>query len=307
MSSSTDRNVQNIINNWINLVNPLFQDLALKLVNEVDWSWTLNAYGKNGKVPNHRLSDYQLFILAKVVSDDIEKSKETGRLKLSPTIGIDEIWHEHLLRPKAYYQMCDVMLANRITKIIDHTPESEGDLQAIKDERIKKTKEMMKFILPSYETDDSSGSSSTSFQANLVSPLKSMNTAAATTVSSSAASPSTSFTSVLGKRSNTTEEVTNKCSSSSSTATSSSSLSSNVLFPENTVELLFGNEPDYPRMIFKIQRSQTVDYVMNHYCTNANMKKEDIVFSYQGKLLALRSTFRNFDNHEVINVVKKMK
>jgi hypothetical protein len=133
MNVSTGNNLQNICNNWVSMVNPLFQDIAFKLVNQVDWTWTSTSITK---IP----SDYQLFILAKIVSDDIEVSKQTGRSKLSRTIKIDEIWHMHLLRPSLYLNMCDIMLPNRITKIIDHTPDLKLILKLLKMKELKKQK-----------------------------------------------------------------------------------------------------------------------------------------------------------------------
>jgi hypothetical protein len=272
MNVSTGNNLQNIRNNWVSMVNPLFQDIAFKLVNQVDWKWTSTPITK---IPDNHLRDYQLFILAKIVSDDIEVSKQTGRSKLSPTLKIDEIWHMHLLRPSLYFNMCDIMLPNRITKIIDRTPESEADPQALKDERIKKTKEMMKFIFPSYETSSSSSSSllptsavSTLFHNNVTFPPKSPSAPVVTAPVSYSSASSSSASSVLGKRSNDVEQVAIKRTSSS--FSSSTTSPSSIVPVEDTTELFFGNEPDYPRMIFKIQRSQTVDYVMNHYCVNAS-------------------------------------
>jgi hypothetical protein len=171
---------------------------------------------------------------------------------------------------------------------------------------------MMKLIFPSYETSSSSSSSllptsavSTLFHNNVTFPPKSPSAPVVTAPASYSSASSSSASSVLGKRSNDVEQVAIKRTSSS--FSSSTTSPSSIVPVEDTTELLFGNEPDYPRMIFKIQRSQTVDYVMNHYCVNAKVRKEDISFSYKGELLDMKSTFRDYDNHESITVVKVSK
>ena len=75
--------------------------------------------------------DYLRFIYFKVVTEDVD-----GTI-ISPTIEIDEIWHNHLLHNKDYLDMC-----LDINFIVYHYPERINDTQEVKDKRIEKFKQL---------------------------------------------------------------------------------------------------------------------------------------------------------------------
>eukprot|EP01040_Poterioochromonas_malhamensis_P016344 gene16344-18530_t len=157
----------------IDRVDKKYQPLVDVLVNDCDWSWTKTAILENG-LPLARpdITNYQVFILCKLVAGDLKVGLETKRLRLSPTEQIDEVWHQHLLRPVSYYEMCrkvyeakqklsldvkdeDVHVdvegkASVLDCIIDHTPESSNDTEEMKYERYKVTRSYLLKVCPSY-------------------------------------------------------------------------------------------------------------------------------------------------------------
>ncbi len=77
-------------------------------------------------IPDKRLEiDYLRFIYLKVMTQDVN-----GTI-LSPTIEIDEIWHQHLLHNKNYFDMC-----LSINFIVYHYPERADDTEEVKNKRI---------------------------------------------------------------------------------------------------------------------------------------------------------------------------
>jgi len=156
---------------WTERVEQKYEPLVDTLVNNCDWSWTNTARLINGRpVLASHIADYQVFILCKVITEDLKVDVETKRLRLSPTEQIDEVWHQHLLRPVSYYEMCrklyeakrklDVVegkggiLVDRMIDgldcIIDHTPESSNDSEEMKYERYKVTKSYLLKVCPGY-------------------------------------------------------------------------------------------------------------------------------------------------------------
>eukprot|EP01040_Poterioochromonas_malhamensis_P008358 gene8358-9042_t len=155
----------------IDRVDKKYQPLVDVLLNDCDWSWTKTAILENG-LPLARpdITNYQVFILCKVVAGDLKVDAETNKLRLSPTEQIDEVWHQHLLRPVSYYEMCrklqeakqklsldvegeDVHVEGKgsvLDCIIDHTPESSNDSVEMKYERYQVTKSYLLKVCPGY-------------------------------------------------------------------------------------------------------------------------------------------------------------
>jgi hypothetical protein len=77
-------------------------------------------------ISNKKLEiDYLRFIYLKVITQDVNGSI------ISPTIEIDEIWHQHLLHNKNYFDMC-----LSINFIVYHYPERADDTEEVKNKRI---------------------------------------------------------------------------------------------------------------------------------------------------------------------------
>jgi hypothetical protein len=83
-------------------------------------------------IPDKRLEiDYLRFIYLKVITQDVN-----GTI-ISPTIEIDEIWHQHLLHNKNYFDMC-----LNINFIVYHYPERADDTEEVKNKRIDNFKKL---------------------------------------------------------------------------------------------------------------------------------------------------------------------
>jgi large subunit ribosomal protein L40e/ubiquitin C len=76
----------------------------------------------NAKLEN----DYKRFIFIKMVTQDIDGTV------ISPTIDIDEVWHQHLLYNKDYLEMCI-----KINFIVYHYPQHSDDSIKVKNKRIE--------------------------------------------------------------------------------------------------------------------------------------------------------------------------
>ena len=88
----------------------------------------LNSFGLPFVIPNENLkSDYLKFLSLKVFTQDLDGTT------ISPTIEIDDIWHNHLLYNKHYFDMC-----SHIQFIIYHCPEREQDSESVKQIRRRK-------------------------------------------------------------------------------------------------------------------------------------------------------------------------
>jgi hypothetical protein len=131
--------------NWHEHVRPVFQRLIIKLINEVDWSWTKTAWNSGEEIPAKKLQEYQLFILSKIITNDIEKSKDNKGIYhflLLPTNEIEEIWKMHSLRPLSYSNMCQIMLQDRLNKMIDLPSVSELSNKTGSEGKVKHLKEV---------------------------------------------------------------------------------------------------------------------------------------------------------------------
>ena len=122
--------------------NSNHQQLAHRLIHGVDWSWITTLSSDQQSI----LPLYQLFIFSKIVSEDFNTDPKTGRLKLSPTPMIDELWHAHLIRPAHYMSMHRIL---GLRDILDHTPDSMEDNDDMKIERLQALKAVMTSVLPS--------------------------------------------------------------------------------------------------------------------------------------------------------------
>jgi hypothetical protein len=97
------------------------------------------------------------------VARDFQRSKGSDRLFLSPpSIALDEVWHQHILRPSNYLKLCWTLLRDERVDtndlswierfIIDHTPESANDKEQEKEMRRENTRQHMQFLCPGWLT-----------------------------------------------------------------------------------------------------------------------------------------------------------
>jgi hypothetical protein len=137
---------------WWENVREKDRQLADKIVFECDWSWTESI----PTLQVQQVHQYQLFILCKIVANDIQMKDGATRLILSPSEKVDEVWHEHLKRPVSYFQMCKLLLWKNETSdyascLVDHTPNSEEDAEDVKEVRRQRTRDYMDLICPNWE------------------------------------------------------------------------------------------------------------------------------------------------------------
>ena len=140
-------------------IKPSFQGY-LGALKSCDWAWIESM---KSSLTSSSLQDtfynYLIFMMCKVVANDFKRDAITNRFLLAPTREIDYIWHEHLLRPLSYLQMCDALLgewkkmnptlsffAEKVPRVIDHSPESVEDSEEVKEERIQRTREFASMI-----------------------------------------------------------------------------------------------------------------------------------------------------------------
>lgn len=89
-----------------------------------------------------RMLQYHKFILCKLESEDFEVAVN-GRFRLSPTSAIDEVWHDHMLRPVCYFAYMKWLCSGKPNvSIIDHNPDFENDSEAEIYQRLQRTKEV---------------------------------------------------------------------------------------------------------------------------------------------------------------------
>eukprot|EP01031_Cornospumella_fuschlensis_P030646 gene30646-37030_t len=81
-------------------------------------------------------------------ANDVQLKPGACRLLLSPTAEEDRVWHEHMLRPQLYFEMCKVLSGGGSDfKVLQHFPETVMDAASMKEARIRKTAEVKKSIL----------------------------------------------------------------------------------------------------------------------------------------------------------------
>jgi hypothetical protein len=137
---------------WWENVREKDRQLADKIVFECDWSWIESI----PTLQVQQIHQYQLFILCKIVANDIQMKAGATRLILSPSAQVDEVWHEHMRRPVLYFQMCKLLIWKNETSdftscLIDHTPNSEEDAEEVKEVRRQRTRDYMDLICPNWE------------------------------------------------------------------------------------------------------------------------------------------------------------
>eukprot|EP01039_Chlorochromonas_danica_P014650 gene14650-17133_t len=133
---------------WFDMVvNHRHRVLARRIVEGVDWSWTLST-------PQHAeyLQLYQLFLLCKFVAEDFKPSPSTNRLQLSPSPMIDRLWHAHMLHPGKYLEMHTKLGFGASGKmfpcLLEHQPEAANDSYEVKTKRMASLMGMMFYICP---------------------------------------------------------------------------------------------------------------------------------------------------------------
>lgn len=105
--------------------NP-FINIANTSLFTVDLLSKLYSHKLPFQVYNPKLeTDYKRFIFLKTVTNDIDGTF------ISPTVEIDDVWHQHLLYNKDYYDMCI-----KINFIVFHYPQRSEDSTEVKDKRI---------------------------------------------------------------------------------------------------------------------------------------------------------------------------
>jgi hypothetical protein len=106
---------------------PTLTDLISKLQNMDGLLNKLYTHTLPFQINNSKLeNDYKRFIFLKMVTQDIDGTT------ISPTIEIDEMWHQHLLYNKDYLEMCV-----KINFIVFHYPERSDDSLENKNKRIE--------------------------------------------------------------------------------------------------------------------------------------------------------------------------
>lgn len=100
--------------------------------------WGVPKYGATLMLKYHK------FILCKLECRDFEVSVD-GRFKLSPTAEIDEVWHDHMLRPGSYYAYMRWLQGDGLI-MIDHNPDFEGDSDLDKKQRLERTREVWRTL-----------------------------------------------------------------------------------------------------------------------------------------------------------------
>lgn len=133
---------------WFDLFpNRRHRELARRIAETVDWSWTLNTPQNAAEY----LQLYQLFLLCKLVAKDFQPSPETNRLRLSPSPGIDRLWHAHMLHPGKYLEMhtkLGLVDAEKFPRLLEHQPEAADDPYEMKTKRMASMMGMMFYICP---------------------------------------------------------------------------------------------------------------------------------------------------------------
>ena len=125
-------------------VNDKYIGLAKRLEEECNWDWAV----QDESISAQQLQDYQLFLLCKVAANDVQLKPGACRLLLSPTAEEDRVWHEHMLRPQLYFEMCKVLSGGGSDfKVLQHFPETAMDSAAMKRVRLSKAEEVKKSIL----------------------------------------------------------------------------------------------------------------------------------------------------------------
>jgi hypothetical protein len=134
---SLDDSIRRTSNEFIRIVSlHSFQHIekAEMIAENISWNW----------IPAPKLEfllDYQVFLLCKIVANDLNYRDGNTRLMLSPTVEVDSIWHTHMLNPRAYQQMCTVLGG-----VVDHCYEGTDDTFSTKAERIEKTQKYAELL-----------------------------------------------------------------------------------------------------------------------------------------------------------------
>ena len=107
-----------------------------------DYYWKCNC-----KINKNDLKSLVFFLSTKYAAKDIGIP-----YKLSPEINVDMIWHEVLLRPRFYANLCHdifkVVYPNEVyfPGVVDHNPDAEDDLETVKRKRRRNTQIFMKSL-----------------------------------------------------------------------------------------------------------------------------------------------------------------
>jgi len=107
-----------------------------------DYYWKCNC-----KISKNDLKSLVFFLSTKYAAKDIGIP-----YKLSPEINVDMIWHEVLLRPRFYANLCHdifkVIYPNEVyfPGVVDHNPDAEDDLETVKRKRRKNTQIFMRSL-----------------------------------------------------------------------------------------------------------------------------------------------------------------
>eukprot|EP01031_Cornospumella_fuschlensis_P036042 gene36042-43710_t len=120
----------------------------MSTINILIWpsAWRRSATGTG--ISAQQLQDYQLFLLCKVAANDVQLKPGVCRLLLSPTAEEDRLWHQHMLRPQLYFEMCKVLSGGGSDfKVLQHFPETAMDSAAMKRVRLSQAEEVKKSIL----------------------------------------------------------------------------------------------------------------------------------------------------------------
>jgi hypothetical protein len=117
-----------------------------------DWNWTKDE----SRISESALLLYQLFLICKAETSDMQIKAGKDRFQFSPTKEIDAVWHAHIQRPLNYLQMHHALFHKELsetgkcieTLFIDRIPNSSTDNELTKNRQIHRLLGYMRYIYP---------------------------------------------------------------------------------------------------------------------------------------------------------------
>ena len=126
---------------WWQDIREEHRETAKELEEHCDWTWAASQNVND-------VIYYKLFLLCKNVANDTVLKANQTRFLLSPTPEIDVIWHEHMLRPILYVNMCRILNKDKPVdeQIIGHDPDFAQDEVGVKRRRIDTLADYVEFV-----------------------------------------------------------------------------------------------------------------------------------------------------------------
>jgi hypothetical protein len=113
------------------------------IIESLDWSWTTSISTATLRSPDAILR-YKIFILCKFAFKDTQprnlmESDSYQTFLFLPTIEINSIWREHLMRPRSYSEMCSKLFGKSELLDYENVYEHSYDLHDKGTEALKRT------------------------------------------------------------------------------------------------------------------------------------------------------------------------